>query len=157
MKSKMLILLAAVCGAFLLGGGVVLAGAPIGFSTKILSDGKIATATEIKANGIKFSSQKNARVIVQMGDFVPGGSSGWHTHPGLTVVTVIEGSVTGHDGCDAAVTYSKGQSFVERPNTPGDVDNASATIAAHVIAALIVPDGMAPRTNVDAPNCTPQK
>ena len=153
MKTKMLILLASVCGAFLLGGGVVLAGPPIGFNSKILSDGKIATATHISANGIEFSSQKNARVIVQASEFAPGGTSGWHTHPGLTVVTVVEGSVTEHRGCAAGVTYTKGQSFVEPPSTPGDVDNASATVPAHVIAVLIVPDGMAPRTNVDAPAC----
>jgi quercetin dioxygenase-like cupin family protein len=157
MKTKMLILLAAACGAFLLGGGVVLAGPPIGFSSTILSDGRIANATEINANGVKYASPNNARVIVQTGDFVGGGTSGWHTHPGLTVVTVTDGSVTNHTGCAAAVTYSKGQSFVEPPNTPIDVDNASATLAAHVIAALVVPDGMLPRTNVNAPDCTPQR
>ena len=154
MKTKMLILLAGVCGAFLLGGGVVLAGPPIGFTTTIISDGKIAKATEINANGIKFSSHENARVIVQVGDFVPGGTSGWHTHPGLTVVTVTDGSVINYVGCREGVVCTKGQSFVEPPNTPGDVDNTSATVAAHVMATLIVPNGMAPRTNVDAPNCT---
>jgi len=106
MKTKMLILLASVCGAFLLGGGVVVAGPPIGFTATILSDGRIAKATEINANGIKFASQKNARVVVQRGDFVPGGSSGWHTHPGLTVVTVIEGSVINYEGCGDAVIYT---------------------------------------------------
>ena len=149
MKTKMLILLAAVCGAFLLGGGVVLAGPPIGFTATIVSDGKIAKATEISANGIEFSSPKNARVIVQVGDFVPGGTSGWHTHPGLTVVTVTDGSVINYVACHAGVIYTKGQSFVEPPSTPGDVDNTSTTLAAHVMATLIVPDGMAPRTNVD--------
>jgi quercetin dioxygenase-like cupin family protein len=153
-KTKMFILVAAACGAFLLGGGVVLAGPPIGFTATIISDGKIAKATEINANGIKFSSHQNARVIVQVGDFVPGGTSGWHTHPGLTVVTVTDGSVINYVACREGVVYTKGQSFVEPPNTPGDVDNTSTTRAAHVMATLIVSDGMAPRTNVDAPKCT---
>lgn len=156
MKTKISVLLATVLGAFLLGGVVVAAAIipPSGFHPKIIADGKIAKATEVDANGIEFSSRKNARVIVQTVDFDGGGNSGWHTHPGLTVVTVVGGSVVDHSGCDAPVAYTANQSFVEEPNTPGFVENASATVQAHVVATLIVPDGMAPRTNVEAPDCS---
>jgi quercetin dioxygenase-like cupin family protein len=156
MKTKISVLLATALGAFLLGGVVVVAAIvpPSGFHPKIIADGKIAKASEVDANGIEFSSRKNARVIVQTVDFDGGGNSGWHTHPGLTVVTVVDGSVVDHSRCDAPVVYTANQSFIEEPNTPGFVENASATVQAHVVATLIVPDGMAPRTNVEAPDCS---
>jgi quercetin dioxygenase-like cupin family protein len=158
MKTKILFLCASALGAFLLGGVVVVAAIvpPSGFHPKIIADGKIAKASEVDANGIEFSSRKNARVLVQTVDFDGGGNSGWHTHPGLTVVTVVGGSVIDHSRCEAPVVYSANQSFVEEPNTPGFVENASATVQAHVVATLIVPDGMAPRTNVEAPDCSHQ-
>lgn len=139
----------------MLGGGVVLAEPPSGFTPVIVGDGKVAKASEISAHGIDFSSRKNARVIVQTGEFAGGGKSGWHTHPGLTIVTVIDGTVSNRTGCDAAVVYAKGDSFVEPPDTPISVDNTSDTLLAHVVATLVVPDGMAPRTNVTAPVCPP--
>jgi quercetin dioxygenase-like cupin family protein len=156
MKTKILVLFASALGAFLLGGVVVVAAIvpPSGFHPTIIADGKIAKASEIGANGIEFSSRKNARVVVQTVEFDGGGKSGWHTHPGLTVVTVVDGSVIDYSRCDAPVVYTKNQSFVEPPNTRGHVDNASATAKAHVVATLIVPNGMAPRTNVEAPNCS---
>jgi quercetin dioxygenase-like cupin family protein len=156
MKTKILVLFASALGPFLLGGVVVLAAIvpPSGFHPVIIADGKIAKASEIDANGIEFSSRKNARVVVQTVEFDGGGKSGWHTHPGLTVVTVLDGSVIDRSGCDAPVVYTAKQSFVEPPNTPGSVDNVSGTVKAHVVATLIVPDGMAPRTNVEAPNCS---
>jgi cupin domain len=153
MKSRILVLFAVVVGAFVIGGGVVQAEPPNGFSATVIATGTIARATEIGANGIEFQSRANASVITQFGDFVGGGTSGWHTHPGLTVVTVISGSVTNHTGCRAPVTYTAGQSFVEPPKTPIAVVDASATAAARVIATLVVPAGMAARTNVNAPTC----
>lgn len=155
-KTKILVLFASALSAFLLGGIVVVAAIvlPSGFHPTIIADGKIAKASEIDANGIEFSSRKNARVIVQTVEFDGGGKSGWHTHPGLTVVTVVDGSVIDRSGCDAPVVYTKNQSFVEQPNTPGAVDNVSAKVKAHVVATLIVPNGMAPRTNVEAPDCS---
>jgi quercetin dioxygenase-like cupin family protein len=152
MKTKILVLCAAACGAFLLGGGVVLAS---GFTASLHAQGTIAKAAEISANGIEFSSGKNAQVFVQDGVFTAGGSTGWHTHPGLTVATVVEGAVINHTGCHAPVPYGKGASFVEPPNTPINVYNASDTAGASVVAILIVPEGM-PRSTplTSAPDCT---
>src|SRR5438105_14558358 len=153
MKTRIVVLSAAAVSAFLLGGGVALAGNPVGFTATILATGTIANATEIQANGIRFTSPPNAQVIVQQGDFVGGGTTSWHTHPGLTLVTVTDGTLRFHNHCSITV-YTKGQSFVEPPNTPVMVHNASASLPAQVIATLVVPAGMAPRTNVPAPHCT---
>jgi quercetin dioxygenase-like cupin family protein len=154
MKTKILVLAATALGAFLLGGGVVMA-QPAGlFKPKIIADGHIAKAAEIGANGIEFSSPKNAHVIVQTGEFEGGASTTWHTHPALTLVTVVDGSVSYRSGCHKAVVYHANESFVEAPNTPVIVDNADGTIPAHVVTTLVFPNSMASRTFVPAPDCT---
>lgn len=153
MKTKMFVVVASACGALLTGSGVVLA-VGIGFVPTILADGTIAKSSEMSAHRIEFSAPKNAHVITQRVDFEAGGSSGWHTHPGLVVVTVTVGSLRVTDGCHAPVVYGPGQSFIETPDTAGLVENASTTTAAQSFATVIVPQGMAPRTNVPAPNCT---
>src|SRR5438105_4082680 len=153
MKTRIVVLSAAAVSAFLLGGGIAQAGNPSGFTATILATGTIANATEIQANGIRFSSPPNAQVIVQQGDFVAGGTTGWHMHPGLTVVTVTNGTLRFHNKCSVTV-YTKGESFVEPPNTPVTVKNESASVPAQVITTLVVPAGMAPRTNVSPPHCT---
>src|SRR5258707_3459479 len=48
----------------------------------------------------------------------PGGSSGWHSHPGGAIVVVKQGSLTVYgsagSGCETT-TYGAGQAFIERP------------------------------------------
>ena len=53
----------------------------------------------------------------------PGGSSGWHSHPGGAIVVVKQGSLTVYRSLGSqcqAVTYGAGQAFIERP---GEVDD----------------------------------
>ena len=114
MRTKPLVLLAVAIGAFVLGGGVVSAEPPSGFVGRILAAGTLSRATDIGANGIEFSSRTGAQVILQQGDFSAAGTSGWHMHPGLTVVTVTDGTVIYHQRCTVR-SYTKGQSFVEPP------------------------------------------
>src|SRR6478736_9213071 len=56
----------------------------------------------------------------------PGGSSGWHSHPGGAIVVVKQGSLTVYSpvGKDCeTTTYSAGQAFIERPGELDDVLN----------------------------------
>ena len=55
----------------------------------------------------------------------PGGSSGWHSHPGGAIVVVQQGSITVHRSVGSkcqTTTYSAGQAFIERP---GEVDHVT--------------------------------
>ena len=48
----------------------------------------------------------------------PGGSSGWHSHPGGAIIVVKQGSITVHKAIGSQCqieTYSAGQAFLERP------------------------------------------
>ena len=82
---------------------------------------------------------------------VPGGHSGWHSHPGPSIVTVISGTATFYHGDDDSHTpnvFPAGTGFVEEAarvhinRNEGDTD-------LQVIVMQIVPRG-APR-RIDEP------
>jgi quercetin dioxygenase-like cupin family protein len=88
----------------------------------------------------------------------PGGSAGWHSHPGGAIVVVKQGSLTvytpvGHK-CQTT-TYSAGQAFIERP---GEVDNVLNTGTIPYILFVTfprVPQGDSPRTDQPDPGTCP--
>lgn len=72
----------------------------------------------------------------------PGGTSGWHRHPGVAIVNILEGDleVTWEHDC-VARTYSEGEAFFD----PGEVhiaDNVSDDDEARAYVIFLgVPDG----------------
>ncbi len=83
----------------------------------------------------------------------PGGQSGWHTHPGPSLVTVTEGTVTVYqDDCTSA-TYSVGQTFTDLGC--GDVHNVrnETGVQAKTVAVQIVPHGAVRREDKPDPGC----
>jgi quercetin dioxygenase-like cupin family protein len=81
----------------------------------------------------------------------PGGRSGWHSHPGILLVTVKEGSVDWYDKDCAKRTYSAGQSFTEGAE-PHNVVNSGATNA-RLLIAYITKKGDPRRTENAQPEC----
>ncbi len=48
--------------------------------------------------------------------FTPGETTGWHSHPGPSLIIVVAGTITNYDSDQkhcAGVSYSKGESFVD--------------------------------------------
>ncbi len=84
----------------------------------------------------------------------PGGQSGWHTHPGPSLVTVTEGTVTVHEDNCTSATYSVGQTFTDLGC--GDVHNVvnETGAEAKTVAVQIVPHGAARRIDQPNPGCT---
>jgi quercetin dioxygenase-like cupin family protein len=77
-------------------------------------------------------------------EFPPGAATPPHSHPGLTLATVLEGEVT-FDTQGAKKTYRVGESFVELPGDVGVAANTGAT-RTRVMASIILPKGAAPST-----------
>jgi quercetin dioxygenase-like cupin family protein len=88
--------------------------------------------------------------------FQPGGQTGWHSHPGPSLITVVEGTLTVyHPGC-IVETFTAGQSFTDLGY--GDIHNAvnaSDTEEAKDIAVQIVPHGAARRIDEPDQGCVP--
>ena len=76
----------------------------------------------------------------------PGGYSGWHSHPGPSIIAVKAGTATFYDDCDGAETphrYPAGTGFVEDAGCVHILVN-EGTVDLEVVVMQIVPVG-APR------------
>jgi hypothetical protein len=83
----------------------------------------------------------------------PGGYSGWHTHPGPSLVAVTQGVASVYDGDDPgckAVLYPAGKGFVDSGG--GHVHNVrnEGTVELLEVVVQIIPAGATRR--IDAPN-----
>jgi hypothetical protein len=96
-------------------------------------------------------------VYVQSNVWAPGGSTGWHTHPGHSLIVVTAGTVTAYDGDDRRCrpqVYTAGMGFVD----PGgdhvhDLRN-EGDVEARTLAVQLIPAGAVRRIDAEDPgNC----
>ncbi len=101
----------------------------------------------------KMNVKGDSDLYVTKHTFQPGGQTGWHTHPGPSLITVIEGTLTVyHDDC-AFETFTAGESFTDIGC--GDIHNVRNEGATEAIdvAVQIVPAGQLRRIEADDPGC----
>jgi quercetin dioxygenase-like cupin family protein len=77
-----------------------------------------------------------------------GGDTGWHTHPGPTLITIAKGqfkliNFTDEDGCTEQV-FGPGEGFVESPNVVHIGRSVGAEPVVGYVTFLNVPVGGAP-------------
>lgn len=97
-------------------------------------------------------------VVFAKNTVAPGGSSGWHSHPGGAIVVIQQGEMTTYESvgnhCDIT-TYTQGQSFIERPGHELIAVN-TGSIETIILAAFPgVPVGGSPRIDTPDPGTCP--
>jgi hypothetical protein len=84
----------------------------------------------------------------------PGGTTGWHTHPGPSLIIVTSGTITAYESDDPTCSphvYSQGMSFVDPGNGHVHVlRDEDPTLNATTTAVQFVPAGASRR--IDAPD-----
>jgi len=87
----------------------------------------------------------------------PGGSTGWHSHPGGAIIVVKQGTPTLYRAIGSqcrSITYSAGDAFIERPGEVDDVLNAgSAPYVLYVTFPRVPPGGSARIDEPDPGTC----
>lgn len=105
----------------------------------------------------KLSTHANTDIVVNNNTMTAGGTSGWHVHPGITIVAIKAGALTLYDGDDALCeprVYSAGQVFVESGSHVHIARNEGGVVA-EWFTTYIVPAGGQTRMDAPAPgNCT---
>jgi quercetin dioxygenase-like cupin family protein len=90
-------------------------------------------------------------------DFQPGQTTGWHSHPGPSLVFVVTGSITNYASDQSrckGVTYSAGTTFVDAGGTDVHELVNAGTTPAETIAVQFIPQGQARRIDKPEPsNC----
>src|SRR5918912_3885101 len=98
--------------------GAALATQPKGVTPTPLTRATLGTF-EAEHNGIEAESDRTsadfalAKVVIE-----PGGTTGWHHHPGVALVSVNSGAVTEYDKSCHKSVFKAGEGFVE---TNGEV------------------------------------
>jgi quercetin dioxygenase-like cupin family protein len=88
----------------------------------------------------------------------PGGSSGWHSHPGGAIIVVKTGALAVYrsiGGQCQTTTYSAGQAFVERPGEVDQVVNTGTAPYVLFVTFPRVPQGESARIDVPDPGTCP--
>src|SRR5438132_13921909 len=102
--------------------------------------------------------QVGTDIVLSQITVVPGGSAGWHSHPGGAIVVVNTGSLTVYRSigsqCQIA-TYGAGQAFVERPGERDDVLNTGTIPYVLFVTFPSVPQGASARTDELVPGTCP--
>ena len=119
---------------------------PIGLSSETLGRGTYMSQGSLPLT-------EGMDVVVSRITVIPGGSSGWHSHPGGAIAIVQQGELTLYEAvgnhCDVTV-YTAGQTFVERPN---DVVNAVNTGSTNFIVVATFPGvPVGGSSRIDRPN-----
>jgi quercetin dioxygenase-like cupin family protein len=83
-------------------------------------------------------------VYIQSNVWDPGGTTGWHSHPGHSLITVTEGTVTIYEGDDPSCTpheYTQGMTFVDEGGEHSHVIRNETAFEARTMAVQVIPAG----------------
>lgn len=144
-----------VCGAF------VWAEPATGVTPKVLARG-LFEPFKVKTDPfspIDFEAKAKSHVdiVVRQHDYVVGGSTGWHSHPGPVFITVTQGQLTFYEADDLTCTpkiVTAGEGYVD--NGRGHLGRNESGAPAQDISVILAPVGQPFRTDLPQhanPNC----
>lgn len=105
----------------------------------------------VSQDGVRLRTTTPTTVTTFELTYPVGSFSGWHSHPGIVVAVVEEGSVTRRTKCRSEV-FTAGQSFTE--TGPHHVSNAGDVPAVLSITRIYPTDGGPGRVDEPEPRCS---
>ena len=104
------------------------------------------------SKGARFAATPGTNTVVAAFTVGPNSSTGWHTHPGKTLVTVKSGTFTVYHAQDCEpMVYEAGDVFVERRSTVHVGRNETGTVVELGVVFFGVPIGGTPRIDQPQP------
>jgi len=97
-------------------------------------------------------------LYVQNNIWDPGGTTGWHTHPGHSLIIVTSGTLTAYEGDDPSCTptvYTQGMSFVDPGGSHMHVIRNEGAVSASTIAVQLLAAGATRRLDAPDPGTCP--
>lgn len=161
MKSKWLWALVGILALVGVFAGTVLATPPSGQSTTTLARAPFAPlklkARDADSWRAKIKTHGTSDLYVIDNTFAPnGGTSGWHSHPGPSLVFVVSGTITNymaHGRHCMQEDYTAGQGFVDEGGDSVHKIVNNGAVAARTIAVQFLPAGATRRIDMDEPDC----
>ena len=112
----------------------------------------IDTRSETDGHEVEIKTKGASDIYVTHIRVIPGGFSGWHWHPGPSIISVKAGTATFYQADDpkTAYVYPKGTGFVEDAGRVHILKN-EGTVDLEIVVMQIVPYGAARRVEATAP------
>jgi quercetin dioxygenase-like cupin family protein len=131
-----------------------LATSPSGFSSSVLGPTRldeIDVKTHTDDHKVMIKTWGVSDVYIVTNTVTPGGYSGWHTHPGPSLVTVKSGTATYYDGDDPTCTphvVPAGNGFIDAGGGHVHMVRNEGSVTLELVAFQIIPEGAARRIDV---------
>ena len=133
--------------------GTALATVASGFHPTLLARGTMSEEVHFNTGAVKFQTKGAVDFATATVSIAPGGSSGWHSHPGVVLVTVKSGTVTFYDEHCTGIQHAAGTSFVESGEGAGLGRNESLDTTTVLYVTYVVPAGAPLRIDKANPGC----
>jgi quercetin dioxygenase-like cupin family protein len=107
---------------------------------------------------VQLKTHGQSDVYVVDNKFPPGASTGWHSHPGPSLILVVTGTVINYPGDDPNCTphaYSAGVGFIDPGGGHLHMLRNESGADAETIAVQLLPKDAARRIPADAPSGCP--
>ena len=136
--------------------GLVQATPASGVTSTTIATGHLPQINLLVKNGdwlAQLRTKEDSTLTVVENDVAPGGSFGWHSHPGPSLIIVKSGTLTFYDESDptcSPIVHSAGEAFLD-PGTDVHIGINKGTTLAVVIVTRLLPVGAPSRIEEPAP------
>ena len=106
----------------------------------------------------RIDTKGESDLYVVRNTFDSGATTGWHTHPGPSLITVTVGTITAYDGDDPTCTphvYPQGSTFIDAGGGHVHLLRNESGATAVTVAVQLVPAGFARRIDKANPGHCP--
>ncbi len=165
MKSKWFLALLVVVLGVAVYAGNVLATPSSGLTTTILAKSlfdPINVSSPLSLGAIRWNATirtyGQSDVYVVDNKIAPGGTTGWHSHPGPSLILVVAGTVTNYMSDDpscAPQTYAAGSGFIDPGGDDEHMLRNEGAVQAETIAVQFLPKDAVRRIDEPAPATCP--
>ncbi|HEV8605067.1 MAG TPA: cupin domain-containing protein [Tepidisphaeraceae bacterium] len=127
-----------------------------GISTTIISGptalGDVHVKSESDVNQVHLKTKGDSDCYVVLNRIAPGGHTGWHSHPGPSIISVVSGTASEYRDDDPnATVYPAGNAFVDEGGDHAHIIVNEGDTELVLVAFQILPDGAPRRIDKPAP------
>jgi len=119
--------------------GTVLATGASGFHATTLARGTMDESVGFNTGSIKFQTKAAVDFVTVAIAIDAHGSSGWHNHPGVVLVTLQSGTLVQYDALCAPIVHLPGSSYTESGDdlvlVRNETDSPALVYATYLVAA----------------------
>lgn len=156
MRSKWILAVVAGLVGAAVTAGAVLATPGSGFTAVQQFKGvfeEFSAGLHAPGHKVKIDTDGVTDIYVTRNEIAVDGQSGWHTHPGPSLIIVTVGEVVaynGHDRTCTGTTYTAGEGFIDHGGTGVHLVRNESGAPAETVAIQFLPEGAIRR--IDAPD-----